>query len=492
MLNGVQKRVVSMWFHRLPSDRILRAHPVSGPFALTLNKNNADRLYCLNTVAEKQGLHRGMPFADAKAFCPDLLSLPAAPEADQRFLGILRRWATKYCPWVGLDGEDGLVLDISGSAHLLGGEDNMLAHMRHSLARAGLSVRLGAADTRGAAWALAHYGEGICPPGKAASHLADFPVAALRLEPATIIALQRLGLRKVGDLAGAARPPLARRFGPSLLYQLDRALGLQAEPVAPVSEPPHYGVRITLPDPVGLTDDVMALARRLLERLCQKLDAHQTGAQKFCLSLCRVDQETKHVALRLARPSRDPKQILSFLERDICEVDAGFGIDQLRLEAMEIADLAPQQTSSMSVGRSSQLDDLISRIGTRIGLDNIHRLKPESTHIPERSFSLTTATTTHPEGGWSPSRPRPIRLFRPEAIQAEGSQPPAHFQWRRRDFTTVRVTGPERIAPEWWRADDSWRSGIRDYWKVDTRQGQRLWLFHTPQQPGWFVQGEFA
>ena len=34
--------------------------------------------------------------------------------------------------------------------------------------------------------------------------------------------------------------------------------------------------------------------------------------------------------------------------------------------------------------------------------------------------------------------------------------------------------------------------GLRDYWKVETRQGRRLWMFHTPQAPGWHVQGEFA
>ena len=59
-------------------------------------------------------------------------------------------------------------------------------------------------------------------------------------------------------------------------------------------------------------------------------------------------------------------------------------------------------------------------------------------------------------------------------------------------FTTGRATGPERIAPEWWLPDDAWRTGLRDYWKVETTQGRRLWLFYTPQNPGWFVQGEFA
>jgi protein ImuB len=59
-------------------------------------------------------------------------------------------------------------------------------------------------------------------------------------------------------------------------------------------------------------------------------------------------------------------------------------------------------------------------------------------------------------------------------------------------LTAARITGPERIAPEWWLEDENWGRGLRDYWRVETHQGRRLWLFYTPQNPGWFVQGEFA
>jgi protein ImuB len=59
-------------------------------------------------------------------------------------------------------------------------------------------------------------------------------------------------------------------------------------------------------------------------------------------------------------------------------------------------------------------------------------------------------------------------------------------------LTTGRAIGPERICPEWWMEDEAWRSGLRDYWRVETQEGRRLWLFFTPQAPSWFVQGEFA
>lgn len=492
MFDGMQRRIVSMWFPRLASDRVLRARPIDGPFALTLRQANAERLYCLNPEAGRQGLHRGMPFADARAFCPALQSRPADPAGDARFLHVLRRWATRYCPWVGIEGDDGLVLDITGSAHLFGGEPMMLSDMRQRLNRAGLTARIGLGDTRGAAWALARFGEGRAETGQPLDTLAGLPVAALRLDDKTVTALQRLGLRTIGDLEGAARAPLARRFGPDLLLRLDQALGRQPEQIAPLADPPHYAARMSLPDPIGLFDDVMAGTSRLLDRLCAGLKARETGARALRLTLRRVDQEALTVELRLAGPLRDAARILPLFERGVSEIDAGYGIDQMRLEATQVEPLPVHQISHVSSGRADRLNDLISRIGTRIGLENVQRFLPADSHIPERGFIIAAAACSKPGGPWVALRPRPVRLFPPDPIAGTGPRPPERFRWRRLSLTTARATGPERIAPEWWLPDENWRSGLRDYWHVETRQGRRLWLFYTPQNPGWFVQGEFA
>lgn len=492
MLDGVQRRVVSLWFPRLASDRVLRLRPIEGPFALTLKQKTANRIYCLNTAATQQGLHHGMPYADARTFCPNLKSQTAQPDQDLRFLHTLRRWMTRYCPWVGLEGKDGLVMDITGSAHLFGGEAAMLADMRMRLARAALSTQIGLADTRGAAWALAHYGEGMATSGDTLSTLASLPVAALRIEDSISVTLQRLGLRNIGDLAGAARAPLSRRFGPGLLMRLDQALGTQPEEISPYADPPHFAVRITLPESIGLLSDVMAGVERLLVQLCVKLKTQEVGARNLCISLRRVDQGEQQVELRLANPLRDPMRILPLFERGLSEVDAGFGIDQLRLEATQVEALPAQQISHVSSDKKCKLDDLISRLGTRVGLENIQRFLPADSHIPERSFIVAPAAYSDPVGNWVSINPRPITLFPPEPIAATGTRPPTHFRWRRMSLTTGRTTGPERIAPEWWLEDDNWRSGLRDYWRVETREGRRLWLFYTPQNPNWFVQGEFA
>lgn len=488
----MQKRVVSLWFPKLPSDRVLRARPIDAPFALTLHQSNTERIYCLNAQAEKLGLHKGMGFSDARAFCHDLQSRPANQKADQQFLHMLARWAKRYCPWVGLEGADGLSLNIAGSAHLFGGEAPMLHDMRHRLARSGIAARVGLADSRGAAWALAHYGEGIAEIGATRARLAPLPIAALRLPEKPSVALQRLGIRQVSELLALPRATVTRRFGPEVLLRLDQALGAQPEDISPLPDPPHYGVQMTLPEPIGLSRDVMAGAERLLAQLCAKLKAREMGARVLQLTLRRVDQASQQVELRLARPLHDAARILPLFERGVNKVDAGYGIDRIHLTATQVEPLPAQQISHRKAVGHEQLDDLITRIGARIGLENVRRFLPADSHIPERSFSIAPAAYSTAEGSWASLRPRPLRLFPPEAIRGHGPRPPARFHWRRMSFITGHATGPERITPEWWLPDENWRSGMRDYWKIDTTQGRRLWLFYTPQNPGWFVQGEFA
>ena len=154
----MSRRVVSVWFQRLPSERVLRARPTEAPFALSQRQGNTERVYCLNAAASAQGLQKGMGLGEARVLCPGLQTAEAAPEADARFMQVLARWATQYCPWVAIE-PDGLALDITGAAHLRGGEGPLLEDISARLARAGLSHRLGLADTYGAAWALARFGQ---------------------------------------------------------------------------------------------------------------------------------------------------------------------------------------------------------------------------------------------------------------------------------------------------------------------------------------------
>lgn len=382
------RRLLSIWFPRLASDVALRRRPVAGPFALTMRTGNADRLHCLDPAAAAQGLHRGMALADARAICPGLATRPADPVQEAAALAALVRWAGRYAPLVACDGPDGLIADTTGTAHLFGGEAALRADLHARLERAGIAAASALAPTRGAAHALARHGGGIAAEGAVLNGIGALPVAALRLDPETAAALGRLGLRRIADLEGLPRAPLARRFGPGLALRLDQAMGRQPEPVAAPPLPAHFGVRLTLPEPVGLTSDVMAGLSRLLDRLCAQLAAQHRGARRLRLELRRVDRETVGVEIGLARPMRDPARIAPLFAAGVAGVDAGYGIDALRLWAPLTEPLAPQQTGPHPAAPAEALADLISRLGNRLGFEHVLRLLPADSHIPERSFRL--------------------------------------------------------------------------------------------------------
>lgn len=485
---------MSIWFPRLASDTSLRRRPLEGPLALTHRSGNADHLHCLNTEASARGLHRGMALADARAICPDLTTRPADLAREAAALAGLRRWASRYAPMVATDGADGLIADISGVPHLFGGEAGLRDDLQARLERAGLHAGSAIAGTRGAAHALARHGGGIVPDGRLIEGIGHLPVTALRVDHATAEALARVGLTRIADLAHLPRAPLARRFGHGLVLRLDQALGAQAEPVAAEPEAPHFGVRMTLPEPIGLQADVMAGLERLLDRLCAKLAATHMGARRLRLELRRVDRGTAQVEIGLARPMRDPARMVALFTKGVDAVDAGFGIDALRLTAPVTEALAPDQIGGgAAIRHEDALADLFSSVGNRIGFDRVLRLLPATSLIPERSFLLAPAAYSAPEAASHSGGPvRPNTIFPPEPVTAPPGTPPASFRWRRMRFTTLRATGPERITPEWWLDDPAWRSGLRDYWRIETQEGPRLWLFITPQAPAWFAQGVFA
>jgi protein ImuB len=142
------------------------------------------------------------------------------------------------------------------------------------------------------------------------------------------------------------------------------------------------------------------------------------------------------------------------------------------------------------LSKSERLADLLSRIGNRIGFENVIRYLPAESHIPEHPLTLFPPERLEAGAGAGAASTAGVRI--PKA----GEPPirPPRLRWRCRWLTLAAAGGPERRAPEWWWDDPAWRSGLRDYWRIETAEGPRLWLFHTPQaaQPGWWAHGAFA
>ena len=517
-----------------------------------LKEQGGLRIAAVNPAAQAVGIGPGLPLSDARALQPDLKVTPAEPAKDIRALAALADWCGRYTPWTapeagGDAGEsgDGVWLDISGCAHLFGGEADLLEDLIGRMHGLGYAARAAAADTPGAAWAVARFDmtagqhTAIVPPGGARKALADLPAAALRLSPMVVEGLARLGLRRAGDLYDLPRGPLVTRFGESLIRRVDQALGRAGEPISPHALPPAYRARLSFAEPVGRTEDVEAATRQLLATLCRDLERDCRGARRLELLCYRVDGETLPITIGTSQPVRDAGHLWRLFKEHFGAIDAGFGIDVMVLGARATETLAVEQADlANSVGKGRRLaagqiasdegvearmSPLVDQLANRLGAANVVRLASHESYLPERAVYAVPVLKAGRDArqrawgsgpAWFVNRPRPVSLFHPpqplEAMAPVPDDPPVLFRWRRVVHRVAYADGPERIAPEWWEEAFGVRkpplAGMpesaltRDYYRVEDVDGGRFWLYrnglYRPDQSGetprWYLHGVFA
>lgn len=451
----------------------------------------------VDAAARRLGLRPGMSAAHAGALVPGLHLVPADPEADAAALARLGLWCQRYAPIVALDPPDGLVIDITGAAHLHGGEAPLLADLSARLERTGITARLALADTPGCAWGLARFGEGgIVPPGDAAPVLAPLPVAALRLGAEAARALQDVGLARIGQLSDKPRAALRLRFGAEILFRLDRALGHASEPLTALAAPETPRVALRFAEPVGARESLERVVADLCALLVPELERRGLGARRLDLVFVRVDSLDQAIRIGTAGPSRDATHLARLLAERLSLIDPGFGIEEAVLSASRVEPLAERQNSHLAAGpQAPDLAALVDTLLVRLGAARVYRLAPVESDLPERAVRRVSALAAPLGALWPTDLPRPARLLAPpEPVMAMAEipdAPPLFFVWRNTRHLIARADGPERILGEWWVADAE-AELTRDYYRVETEAGERFWLFRDgPMQANgrWWLHG---
>jgi len=486
--------------------------PAEHPLVVSISSGGARIIYATDAKAAKLKLHPGMALASARAMVRELTVVEADPAADAKLLAQIADWCDRFTPFVAIDGLDDMLLDVTGATHLFGGEETMLREVRAKIAAQGFCVRGAMAGTAAAARALARYADGtIAAPGEEAKATAFLPIAALDLDPRDTHALKRAGLKTIAQVAGRGRGELNARFGKDFVFTLDRALGLSEQPISPRRILPDFLVEHRFAEPV-MTQDVIAESLLSLARsLCGVLEERGQGARMLEAAFFRTDGIVRHIDIETARPLREPATILRLfrtrLDALADPLDPGFGFDLVRLAAVRAERQMPE-----SVGLEARPDEekeiafLIDRLAARFGSHRVLSFTAQDTHIPEAAGVAVPAQHA-PETKIvfeprlvSEAPRRPLRLFeKPEPIEVMAEVPdgpPLRFRWRRVQHAVALAEGPERIAMEWWKGQDT--QPTRDYFRVEDEAGQRFWLYRDglyereTLSPRWYVHGLFA
>ena len=519
------RRFLSLWLPRLATDRghKLRGEKAGGdspPLVAVAKIKGAQRLVGVDAGAARLGLSVGLTLADARARHPALIAVEADPPAEAKLLERIADACARFTPLVALDGADGLMFDVSGVAHLFGGEEGLVAEVEARLTRLGLTVALGLADTPRAASALErHSNRRIAPAGLSGKAFAklyhDMPVSALGLEDGVVADMARAGLRRIGDLAMRPRAPIAARFGAQAIARLDALSGASREAISPRFAAPDFSVERRFASPIVATEAVMATLSRLAEDLAALLERHAKGARRLELLLFRVDGEARRIRVAAGRPLNEARAMARlFVERLAGgaeeEIDAGFGVDLMRLACLIAEPLAPVQSGwerAEEAERAARLGDLLDALSARLGARRVTRQALIEAHVPEQAVAASPATLGAARGQgegsasilFADAPTRPLRLFeRPEPIETLAEVPdgpPLRFRWRRVLHEVAAIEGPERIAAPWWRRRDA---PTRDYFRAEDTFGRRFWLYREglygreTMRAKWFLHGVFG
>jgi len=500
----MQKRFLSIWFRHLTTDWLTLRRPElkDKPFVFAVPDHGRKVITAANPVAEAGDVTCGMVVADAKAILPELEVIDETPGRNLRLLMALGEWCIRYTPVTAMDAPNGLLLDVSGCTHIWGGEREYLKEVVNRLRSKGYDVRGGMADTVGAAWAIARFGR-ITPlidPGEQATALLALPPAALRLDPAIVEKMQKLGLRTISSLLQLQRSALRRRFGPGLLLRLDQALGVEEEILQPIIPIEPYATRLPCLEPIRTATGIEIALQQLLEMLCLRLKEEGKGIRTAVFKGYRVDGKLEQITIGTNRASYYIHHLFKLFALKIATIEPALGIELFTLEATKVEDVSHLQ-EALWAGKSGlddeSLTELLDRLEGKLGTGIINRYLPQEHYWPERSVKSTPKLDERPSIPWRRDRLRPVRLLpNPEQIEVSApipDYPPMMFVYKGKRHDIHKADGPERIEREWWLDAGE----HRDYYYVEDKQGRRYWLFRAGHYTGghtgqWFIHGFFA
>ena len=463
---------------QLALDVVLRRRPdPDAPLALVAGPAQLRTLHAVNAAAAHAGLRAGMRLTAAHALLPEFAMVEHDPQAEARGQRFLAAWAYRHSSLVSAQWPGCIVLEVRGSFSLLGPWPRIEARLREELQALGFVHRIAMAPTPRAAHVLAGLQDGLALPQRdaMATLLDRVAVRRARLPGDSGARLHRMGVRDLRTLRGLPRDAVRRRFGLPVLEHLDRLYGQADEPLALYAPPDRFDARVELGYEVESHMALLFPLRRLIGDLCTCLSIRDGGVQRFVLRLEHEAGRTD-VEIGLLAPERAPAMLFELVRTRLERVEIASPVLALRLLARELPPFVPAARDLFDPRSRQQLPwpQLRERLRARLGDDAVYRVAPAGDPRPEHAWRpvagdelrFDDAPVRPPRPAWLLPQPIPLRDPRPRI-----------------------VSGPERLESGWWDGADA----RRDYYVLDTAQGQRAWAFAPPgEQDGWMLHGWFA
>lgn len=489
----------------------LPAEAQSRPLALV----ESHRITLVNARAAALGVKPGQKRATALALAADLLLGAADASRDAQALNAVVYAALAFTPTVCIDATAAVpvvLLEVQASLRYFGGFARLLQRLQIALRPLGHRWQLASAPTALGAALLARWRDDLARGPHSTERAAlrrlldEAPVWLLGPGREHWEALQGMGLTRLADLHHLPRSGLARRFGPGLLADLDRARGDLPDPREPIEPPQRFDQRIELFTRADSADQLLAGARVLLVRLLAWAAARQGRIARFALVAHPESRRRDPTAtpcmleVALAEPSVDLAHLQSLLAERLSRWALPAPTLELSLHCDALVH-APAPNAELFPSRSTEhegLVRLVERLQARLGPQGVQQLVPVADHRPERAMAMRPAAASRrsaraPEA--SAGRDTAEPMTRPLWLLSEPEPLPEHGARPSLDGVPLQLlAGPERIESGWWDG----ALAARDYFIASAADGSLVWVFRArlPLQAadtgGWFLQGRFG
>jgi protein ImuB len=369
----------------------------AGPAALAPEPGRDQLIGEASAAAEAYGVRAGLRLGEALARCATLRLVAPDPA------GVADAWDRKVAALENIgaaveSGPPGTAWFFAGGLKTVHGGtlEGVLAATRRAM---GGPVRLGAAPSRFAALAAASRARArraeVMPLSAAAlaAAMAPLPVALLRTREETAHlpdALERFGIRTLGELAKLPRASLADRFGPSGPQARDLAQGKDTPLVA--QEPAErLEERLELPESASGAQLQHGLGL-LIDRLLARRERRGRALRAVVLSARLVEGGTWRARVTFREPLADPRRMRLVLGVRLGELPSP--TDVLTLRAEGFGPPAGDQRSLLAEPaaiRRARLREAVRQARSVAGPDAALRIIPvdPDSRVPERRLALT-------------------------------------------------------------------------------------------------------
>ncbi len=450
------------------------------------------------------------PLASALAVFPDLVILEQDPHEEGKALQQVVYAALRFTPNIAMR-NNGLIAEVSRSLKLFGGLKKLCQSLNRIVTAQGLQLSAGIASTATGAWLLAR----STPPGTVINgkgeefriSLDALPVGLLESAQLHLEVIRGIGCNTLADLRRLPRDGVARRFGPGLTAELDRAYGDSPDPQKWFETPEDFRQKMKMTGLVENAELLLVPARRMVEQMCGWLASRHAAVSIFSFVLhheysLRQPHKFTPIKICLSERSSDPVHLMLLLRERLERTEIVAPVCELELAAHEITPGADGNLELFPTVQSetTSLNRFIEKLSSRLGPEAITGLKVVSDHRPEYSQRLELSGTndlnrlpkrTENSQTISLGSPRPAWLKEtPLELKVQRSQPVYGSPLK-------LLAGPERIEIGWW--DDA--AVARDYFIAKNDQGQLLWIYrkHDPVEKdkgneggNWYLQGLFG